>query len=500
MLRAVTLGLSAIAATAWMLFDGCVTPATEIMISLGTDAPATRGMTVRVTAFAGAITVLADAGARDASVRLVADAGSLRSRTTFAVIHAVGESQSDRVTLVFDVDFAPITPTSSAVHVRRVVRTMFVPHTTFTIPVFFSLACARAVSGCATVSAPECTQSVLCGERPGETCGNDGTCISDGVIPLDAGTACGAGTTPCDGRCVSGACVPDCPSGQTACGGACVDLQISVSHCGRCGNVCVASGSPATCVAGVCGGACPSGQTRCATGCSDLGSDVLNCGACGNVCAPGAGVPTCSGRSCGSTCSSGQTACSGACKDLQSDTSNCGACGHGCSAPSGGSASCSGGNCGQSCSGSDTLCSGSCYNLSNDSNHCGSCGASCGGGGVSRSCSSGRCVPDCGGRVDGLYCGNNMLGADSNTLFLCLGGSASQSWGCSHGCQQQASGVNDNCVARCTGQPNGAYCGNDGLGSDPNTLFNCSGGNASVRAHCVRGCHTAPAGTDDYCS
>jgi GH25 family lysozyme M1 (1,4-beta-N-acetylmuramidase) len=110
--------------------------------------------------------------------------------------------------------------------------------------------------------------------------------------------------------------------------------------------------------------------------------------------------------------------------------------------------------------------------------------------------------PNCAGLVDGLYCGNDGLGGDANTLYRCTGGNASVVQVCASGCQTMPAGINDLCKsggANCAGQVDGLYCGSDGLGGDANTLYRCTGGNASVAQVCAGGCQTMPPGINDNC-
>ena len=72
-----------------------------------------------------------------------------------------------------------------------------------------------------------------------------------------------------------------CPDeGEIFCGGKCVNGQISVDHCGACGNSCQLGAQ--TCREGSC--VCLNGKDLCGNRCYDLTSTHDNCGACGNAC------------------------------------------------------------------------------------------------------------------------------------------------------------------------------------------------------------------------
>ncbi len=104
--------------------------------------------------------------------------------------------------------------------------------------------------------------------------------------------------------------------------------------------------------------------------------------------------------------------------------------------------------------------------------------------------------------ADGYYCGNDELGLNASTLYECQGGQLTSSQTCSAGCSVEPSGTNDFCTGGCSGQTLGWYCGNDGLGLTANTRYHCDGVNAAPDAQqpCANGCHVEPAGTDDICN
>jgi len=99
-------------------------------------------------------------------------------------------------------------------------------------------------------------------------------------------------------------------------------------------------------------------------------------------------------------------------------------------------------------------------------------------------------VPSCG----------KSFGQDPKSLFSCANGHLVKLETCANGCQANAVGVADQCVATdvaCVSNT-GAVCGGE-LGLDPNTLFQCIGGKASFVAHCPTGCQ-ANQGRADNCN
>jgi hypothetical protein len=96
---------------------------------------------------------------------------------------------------------------------------------------------------------------------------------------------------------------------------------------------------------------------------------------------------------------------------------------------------------------------------------------------------------------NGLYCGSG-LNMDPSTLYDCNGGVLTVSQHCPSPCHVNPPGQADTCGACPSG--NGLYCGAT-LGMDPNTLYNCNGGNVTVSQVCPSTCHVAPVGQADYC-
>lgn len=99
---------------------------------------------------------------------------------------------------------------------------------------------------------------------------------------------------------------------------------------------------------------------------------------------------------------------------------------------------------------------------------------------------------------DGFYCGDDGVGGDPNTLYQCIGGVANIAIICPSGCQTNPPGQNDVCIGL-TCPSDGLYCGGDGVGGDAGTLYQCTGGVATMLQVCANGCQTNAPGTDDQC-
>jgi len=122
---------------------------------------------------------------------------------------------------------------------------------------------------------------------------------------------------------------------------------------------------------------------------------------------------------------------------------------------------------------------------------------------------------NCVGYNNGLYCGSDYVHGDASTLYRCSGGVAYVEEVCANGCHVAPDGTNDACAqapapaadpppapapANCAGYYDALYCGSNYVHGDPNVLYRCAGGVASVAQSCANGCQIAPDGHDDYCN
>jgi hypothetical protein len=118
--------------------------------------------------------------------------------------------------------------------------------------------------------------------------------------------------------------------------------------------------------------------------------------------------------------------------------------------------------------------------------------------------------PSCAGLTDGaLYCGDDGPGGDPSTLYKCNKGAIAIQSKCANGCKTNP-GVDDACAATGTTKPppvgpncnglDGSYCGTDFVGGDADTLYTCGDAVAPTSTQaCANGCVTTTDGTNDFC-
>jgi hypothetical protein len=133
-------------------------------------------------------------------------------------------------------------------------------------------------------------------------------------------SSCGGCGNACPRRpnafpgCVDGACRSSCDTGFQDCDGnettGCeVDVRSSLSHCGACGRVCAPANATGSCAMGVCAVAsCAAGFRDCNTDAADgceanTQTSTTHCGACGNRCLAGANqIASCAAGTCANQC------------------------------------------------------------------------------------------------------------------------------------------------------------------------------------------------------
>lgn len=104
------------------------------------------------------------------------------------------------------------------------------------------------------------------------------------------------------------------------------------------------------------------------------------------------------------------------------------------------------------------------------------------------------------GLGDGIYCGKNGGGSDPSTLYRCTGGTAAPIERCALGCEWRPDMENDRCrtSAACP-YGDGRYCGGNGISGASNVLFECARGTINALERCANGCEPMPVGYHDRC-
>jgi hypothetical protein len=390
----------------------CRTPATEVLVVVGSDAPAERVFTLTAS-------IVGPGGTHAMTPVWVSGSGVVRGITlpaSFALTPGAGGIDQP-YELQIDASVAAGEHGEPAVAFRRVARFRFVAGQTGVLRIFLSLACGSRANSCTSVPDADCTVAVRCTER-GETCGDRGECVPVDVVPTpttltdgglnmsfdvandvadateadvhDGGAMDAADVNRADdGASDTGASCGTCAASETCCNGRCTDLATDPTSCGACGQAC----NGTICVSATCSNICVPGRLDCdsnvVNGCEvDAATDSAHCGSCGNACGPGrpcvAGVCTCpAGRG---DCD-GNTA-NGCETDFATSAAHCGNCAIACAAGQ----SCVAGAC--SCDTGFADCdmdpSNGCEtNLASSAANCGSCGVACAAG---FACIAGECV------------------------------------------------------------------------------------------------------------
>jgi hypothetical protein len=260
-----------------------------------------------------------------------------------------------------------------------------------------------------------------------------------------------------------------------------VDLKLSESSCGSCGNAC--SGSQ-QCRDGAC--VCPTANPVCDGECTNVATSDAHCGGCNRPCDP---YSACSNGVCQQRCAPPLVWCNSRCVDLTTDTAACGSCGILCQTPG---ELCVQGKCSCMTGAGFTQCGSDCVNVATDRSHCGSCGNACG---AFDTCEQGVCK----GCIDGwFYCPDGM--GDPRTKCLAQAGTPNEQCQCNNCLTELANCHADRqCVsawlcarnANCTTPCWGAFtqCGGGGGRFDPgglpaettqrlDQLFNCAQANS----------------------
>jgi hypothetical protein len=171
---------------------GCRTPATQVMLALDTDVPATRAMELTIASVRGVVpsSELPALFARRALSVVTLRRGPGGSITLPGSIGLLPAGAGD-VTPVTVWIRARVEASASAPETRieRVAVLPFVRGSAGEARVFLPIRCGDRAVGCTSAPDAECTVAVRCRER-NATCGDDGACVPT-VVPVafDGGVA-----------------------------------------------------------------------------------------------------------------------------------------------------------------------------------------------------------------------------------------------------------------------------------------------------------------------
>lgn len=155
------------------LFSSCRYPSTSVLFVLGSDAPSTRELKVEAKLWR---TDEAEPALSTAFSR----SGLPASGEALFTVVPRGEPRAQSVTLKITATLTA-TPTEPTQVLRRTLRFAFRPNVTLYQRVFFAMACLNRSNDC-TRNPTSCTVQEACEER-GQTCGDNGQCVSIDVAP-----------------------------------------------------------------------------------------------------------------------------------------------------------------------------------------------------------------------------------------------------------------------------------------------------------------------------
>jgi hypothetical protein len=200
----------------------------------------------------------------------------------------------------------------------------------------------------------------------------DGVPTNGCEVDLQVSTAhcgrCGM-TCPAGQSCRGGACVAMCGASQMPCDGMCTSTQIDPSNCGFCGIRCPSSANATpSCAMGRCSLVCRSGFADCngnpVDGCEvNLNDSVTHCGRCGTMCMAANATVSCTSGTCRFVCNGGFADCDGdprnGCEvNLNTSIAHCGSCGSVCVSGANSTPACTAGHCALRCIGRFIDCDG----------------------------------------------------------------------------------------------------------------------------------------------
>jgi len=155
----------------------CRFPATQVEVTVDSNAPLDRVLTLTTTVSRGS-----EPNESARVYRWTRGQAGVELPASFTVVPAEGRPKDELVTVVVEATLAPRSASDPAVRFRRVARWRLQPQVPSRLRLFLPIECGSPAVGCTLATPDACTVARLCEER-GLTCGDDGACVTPEVTP-----------------------------------------------------------------------------------------------------------------------------------------------------------------------------------------------------------------------------------------------------------------------------------------------------------------------------
>jgi hypothetical protein len=156
----------------------CTSPATQVTIVLGSDAPLDRALHIEAS--------VSLAGSAQPTMHTWISGGAhpqVALPASFAIVPAPGDVGSQRVRLDLDAALDAGASGEPSIRFRRTARFRFTRGQSTVVRIFLPVSCGALASDCTMASGADCTVSQRCAEQ-GQTCGDAGGCVDAMVDPV----------------------------------------------------------------------------------------------------------------------------------------------------------------------------------------------------------------------------------------------------------------------------------------------------------------------------
>ncbi|MDP3279138.1 MAG: hypothetical protein Q8Q09_28360 [Deltaproteobacteria bacterium] len=167
----------ALVTVGWFALCGCRFAPTQVEVTLDSDAPIERVLTLTASVSRGS-----EPNASARVFRWTRGAQGISLPASFTVVPAEGQPKDDLVTMVVEATLEPRGVGDTTVRFRRLARWRLQPQVPSRLRLFLPVQCGLRAVGCAMAAPDACTVARLC-EEQGRTCGDDGACVAPEVTP-----------------------------------------------------------------------------------------------------------------------------------------------------------------------------------------------------------------------------------------------------------------------------------------------------------------------------